>query len=58
MDSFRNVTVNPSFLHVEIAYLEFFTMYEIRVQGFTIAGDGNISEPVLSMTDESGNVSI
>ena len=58
MDGFRNVTVNSGILDVEITGLEFFTQYEIRVLGFTIIGDGNVSNPVFCMTDEDGNMTI
>ena len=57
MDDFHNVTLNSSSLDVEITGLEFFTKYELRILGFTIIGDGNVSEPVFCVTDESGNVS-
>ena len=53
---FDNVTLNSTSFHVEITSLEFFTKYEIRLFGFTIAGDGNMSEPLFCVTDESGNV--
>ena len=55
---FDNVTLNSSSFNVEITGLEFFTKYEIRLLGFTIAGDGNMSEPLFCLTDESGNVYI
>lgn len=58
MDGFRNVTVNSSSLDAELPGLEFFTKYEIRILGFTVVGDGNISEPVFCLTDESGKVSL
>ena len=55
---FDNVTLNSTSFHVEITGLEFFTKYEIRLFGFTIAGDGNMSEPLFCVTDESGSVCI
>ena len=55
---FDNVTLNSSSFHVEITGLEFFTKYEIRLFGFTIAGDGNVSESLFCVTDESGTVYI
>ena len=55
---FDNVTLNSTSFHVEITGLDFFTKYEIRLLGFTIAGDGNVSEPLFCVTDESGNVYI
>lgn len=58
MNGFRNVTVNSSLLNAEITGLEFFTKYELRVLAFTVIGDGNISDPVFCMTDESGNIAI
>lgn len=56
IENFSNLTVNSSFLDTEIKDLEFFTKYELRVSAFTMVGDGNISEPVFCVTDESGNV--
>ncbi|XP_074627543.1 uncharacterized protein LOC141885641 [Acropora palmata] len=50
---FDNVTLNSSSFHVEITDLEFFTKYEIRLFGFTIAGDGSMSESLFCVTDES-----
>ena len=58
LTGFKNVTLNSSSFHVEITGLEFFTKYEIRLLGFTIAGDGNTSEAFFCLTDESGNVHI
>ena len=58
MDAFRNITVNSTYLDAEITSLEVYTEYELRIVGFTIIGDGNVSEPVFCFTDESGNVSV
>ena len=55
MDAFQNITVNSTFLDAEITSLEVYTEYELRIVGFTIIGDGNVSEPVFCFTDESGN---
>ena len=55
MDAFQNITVNSTYLDAEITSLEVYTEYELRIVGFTIIGDGNVSEPVFCFTDESGN---
>ena len=55
MDAFQNITVNTTYLDAEITSLEVYTEYELRIAGFTIIGDGNVSEPVFCFTDESGN---
>lgn len=55
MDVFQNITVNSTYLDAEITSLEVYTEYELRITGFTIIGDGNVSESVFCFTDESGN---
>lgn len=50
----QNVTtVNQSF---ELAGLEKFTNYSIKVLAFTRIGDGNVSDPVIVSTDEDGKL--
>lgn len=57
-EKFQNMTVCASLFEVAITNLDFFTNYEIRVLAFTVAGKGNISNPVFCMTDEDGKFTL
>ena len=48
----QNVTVASR--NVSFMGLEKYTNYSIQVSAFTVKGEGNISEPIVVITDEDG----
>ena len=50
----RNYTLNASVLSLEIADLDIWTNYSIKVSAFTVVGNGPWSESILEDTDEEG----
>ena len=48
------VTVNSTSQNVELKGLEKYKLYSIQVGGRTIAGLGNLSDPVFVRTEQDG----
>ena len=50
----RNFTINASALMIDIAGLEIWTNYTIKMKAFTVMGDGPWSDFIKEHTDEEG----
>ena len=51
---FTNITLLPNALSYELTSLKKFTNYSIFILGFTVKGDGNVSQQFVLSTDEDG----
>lgn len=51
---FTNITLPPNALSYELTSLKKFTNYSIFILGFTVKGDGNVSQQFVLSTDEDG----
>ena len=51
---FTNITLPPNALSYELTSLKKFTNYSVFIFGFTVKGDGNVSQQFVLSTDEDG----